>query len=372
MVSRVRSSVSGWADNETAFAATALAVVLDTLPLGVGVYGRDGDLIHSNQRMRDYVGLTRLPSREPESSKAWRGYDADNRLIPPERFPGARALRGEFVTPGIDFLYAGRNASERWMRVSAVPFRPEGNDSNAAIVVVQDVDDLKRAAERIAVAAAEFASQSRFLNATLSSIPDYIYAFDPQHRFVYANPAMLALFGLSADEMLGRDFADLGYPGELADRLHAHIDRVLTDGVTVKDEVFFRSPIGYGAYFAFLWGPVRAADGTVELVVGVSRDTTERHAFEEALKTSEARLRAATELVGLGVYSGIRSSARSIGTSGCVRCGACRRTRPSISACYEAGIHPDDLARVRDAIVSCADPAGDGRYNIEYRVIGRG
>jgi PAS domain S-box-containing protein len=38
---------------------------------------------------------------------------------------------------------------------------------------------------------------------------------------------------------------------------------------------------------------------------------------------------------------------------------------------FEAGIHPDDLARVHDAIAACVDPAGDGNYNVEYRVIGR-
>ena len=38
---------------------------------------------------------------------------------------------------------------------------------------------------------------------------------------------------------------------------------------------------------------------------------------------------------------------------------------------FEAGIHPDDLARVRKAIAACVDPDGDGRYNIEYRVLGR-
>ena len=279
-----------------------LASVLENLPLGIGVYDRNGNLIHSNQHMRDHAGLARLPSCEATSWRAWRGYDANNQLIPPHRYPGARALRGEFITPGIDFLYRAQDASERWVRVSAVPFRAEGSEFDAAVVVVQDVNDLKRSAEQIATAAAELASQSRFLEATLSSIPDYVYAFDPQRRFVYANRAMLALFGLSADEMLGKRFADLGYPGELADRLNAHIDQVLSEGVTVEDEVFYRSPTGYSAYFAFLWGPVRAEDGSIELVVGVSRDTTERHAFEQALKRSEARLRAATELVGLGVY----------------------------------------------------------------------
>ncbi|MFV3517281.1 PAS domain-containing protein, partial [Mycobacterium tuberculosis] len=40
-------------------------------------------------------------------------------------------------------------------------------------------------------------------------------------------------------------------------------------------------------------------------------------------------------------------------------------------AVYEEGIHPDDLPRVREAIAACVDPAGDGRYAIEFRVIGR-
>ncbi|RYF45817.1 MAG: PAS domain S-box protein, partial [Cytophagaceae bacterium] len=48
-----------------------------------------------------------------------------------------------------------------------------------------------------------------------------------ERRFVYANRAMLALFGLSSDEMLGKTFADLAYPEDLAARLNAHIDVIL-------------------------------------------------------------------------------------------------------------------------------------------------
>ena len=347
-----------------------LTSLLENLPLGVGVYDRSGNLIHSNQRMRDYVGLTRLPSAAPASSRRWHAFDANGAPIQPSDFPGARALRGESVMPGIDFLYEGELGAERWMRVSAVPFRREDEDADEAIVVVQDVDDLKRATERIEAAGAELASQSRFLEATLSSIPDFVYAFDAQRRFVYANSAMLALFGLSADQMLGKTFADLNYPADLADRLNRHIDLILRDGVTVEDEVFFRSPTGRAAYFAFLWGPVRANDGAVELVVGVSRDTSERRAFEEALRTSEARLRAASELVGLGVYSWDPVTGTLDWDE---RLRAMWGLAPNAAVdmtVYESGIHPDDLPRVRSAIDACVDPSGDGRYDIEYRVIG--
>jgi PAS domain S-box-containing protein len=348
-----------------------LASVLENLPLGVGVYDHSGDLTHSNQRMRDYTGLARLPSHDPSSSRRWRCLGADGRPIPPEQYPGARALRGERVTPGMDFLYGGPEAPERWLRVGAVPFRAEGDDADGAIVVVQDVDDLKRSAEQIAAVGAKLASQSRFLEATLSSIPDFVYAFDTQRRFAYANPAMLRLFGLSAEEMLGKDFADLDYPRDLADRLNAHLDLILENGTVVEDEVYYRSPTGYAAYFAYHWGPVRADDGTIELVVGVSRDTTERREIEESLKRSEGRLRAATELVGLGVYSwdpvrdALEWDERLRAMWGLPP------DAPVDREVFEAGIHPDDLPRVQDAIAACVDPEGDGHYNLEYRVIGR-
>jgi PAS domain S-box-containing protein len=349
---------------------TLLASVMENLPLGVGVYDQSGELVLSNQRMRDYLGMTRLPSLEPSSVGRWQGYDSQNRPIAPHDYPGARALRGEAVIPGIDFLYERNGRPKRWLRVKAVPFRHDGDEANHAIVVVQDVDDLKRATERVEAIGAELARQSRFLEATLSSIPDFVYAFDPQRRFAYANRAMLALFGLSAEELLGKTLADLDYPPELADHLNGQIDRVLEDGATVEDEVFYRSPTGHSAFFAYLWGPVHAEDGSIELVVGVSRDTSERRAFEEALRKNEARLRAATELAGLGIYSwdpitgALEWDARLREMWGLVPDAEVNE------AVYEAGIHPADLPRVQRAIAACIDPAGDGAYNIEYRVRG--
>ena len=147
------------------------------------------------------------------------------------------------------------------------------------------------------------ARQVRFLEANLSAIPDYVYAFDRRRRFAYANPAMLGLFGLTSEQMLGKSFADLDYPADLASLLNGHIDQIFADGTTIENEVFYRSPTGHAAYFSYVWGPVLGPDGSVELVIGVSRDTSERRVFEEAMRTSEARLRAVTELVGIGIYA---------------------------------------------------------------------
>lgn len=220
-------------------------------------------------------------------------------------------------------------------------------------------------------AAAEMARQASLLEANLSSIPDYVYAFDRERRFVYAHPAMLALFGLTAEAMLGKTFVELNYPSDLATLLNSHIDQIFADGMTVEDEVFYRSPTGHAAYFVYLWGPVRGEDGSIELVVGVSRDTRERRPLEEILRKSEARLRAATDLVGLGVYSWDPVTDTLDWDA---RLRAMWGLPPDAVVnmeVYEAGIHPDDLPRVRSGIAACVDPDGDGHCAIEYRVIGR-
>ena len=108
----------------------------------------------------------------------------------------------------------------------------------------------------------------------------------------------------------------------------------------------------------------------------VSHDTSIRNAVfrrgpEAAWRRGEARLRAATELVGIGIYAwDPRTGALEWDARLCAMWGIPPGTAID-EELFEAGIHPDDRERVRAAIAACVDPSGDGRYRIEYRVIGR-
>lgn len=160
----------------------------------------------------------------------------------------------------------------------------------------QLLTQLRRSSDNAAKAQAEraasrsaLAKQSRLVAATLTSLPDCVYAFDRNGRCSYANRATLKLLGLSLRQMRGKTFAELGHAPDAVARMEEFLARVLATGEVIEDEVFYVSPAGYSGYFEFVWGPLRNEEGEIEQVVGVSRETSQRHRLEEHLRQTEAR-----------------------------------------------------------------------------------
>lgn len=133
-----------------------LTAVFESLPVGLGVLDAEGTLILSNPEMRRFLPTGLMPSRDSEGVRRWRAYHPDGRPAPPQEFPGARAMRGEAVIPGLEMAYLLDDGTEVWTRVSAVPVRGRDGAVNGAVAVVTDIDALKRAEEGL-----------RELNATL-------------------------------------------------------------------------------------------------------------------------------------------------------------------------------------------------------------
>lgn len=135
----------------------------------------------------------------------------------------------------------------------------------------------------------------RIFDVTLSSIVDFAYTFDRDNRFIFANQALAKLLDRTPEEMVGKDFHDLDYPPELADRLHRQIQHVFQAKEIVQDETPFTSPAGAHGYYEYIFRPVIGADGAVEAVAGSTRDITERKKSEKALRESEERFRLLVE-----------------------------------------------------------------------------
>jgi len=140
-------------------------------------------------------------------------------------------------------------------------------------------------------------SEARF-RVIASSSPDYIFVQDRNLRYTFVlNPPL----GLTEKDMLGKTEPDF-LPRADADNLVAIKRRVLASGNAYHAEIPVASKAGQTAYFDGAYVPRRAADGSVDGLVGYFRDVTESRRMEQALRDSENSYRTLVEQASEAIF----------------------------------------------------------------------
>ena len=236
------------------------------------------------------------------------------------------------------------------------------------------------------------AAFAQLASAVLQQAPIFVGICDAQLRPCFLNAAGREMVGLPADADISAYQISDFFGAEHRSLFEAvGLPTMLREGYW-ESEICFRHSSDPLREAEVRWSAVALRDGAGGLIgaviltngisdrmpaeralraVGVSRDTGERQAFGERLRRSESRLHAATDLVGIGIYSW---DPLTDALDWDERLRAMWGLAPDAvvdTQVFEDGIHPDDLPNVRSAIAACVDPAKDGRYDIEYRVRGR-
>ena len=156
------------------------------------------------------------------------------------------------------------------------------------------------------------------------------------------------------------------------DRVDRSIHAVIAGRDTSwTDEYRFRRADGRYAHVLDRGFVIRGPDGAATRMIGAMLDQTERRQADAALRDREDRLRLATVSAGIGTFDyRIRSGELTWDD----RCRALFGLPPGAPVSYEgaflAGLHPEDRARADAAVRQSIDPAGSGRFAVEYRTIG--
>ena len=177
-----------------------------------------------------------------------------------------------------------------WTYSRAIPIL----DASGSIVewfgTASDVTRRKLAeAERERLAALS-ERQRRIYEAALSNTPDLVYIFDLDHRFIYANEALLAMWGRSREDANGKTCLELGYEPWHAEMHDREIDQVVATRRPIRGEVPFTGTNGRHIY-DYIFVPVVDTAGNVVAVAGSTRDVTERQAAEQEIRAQSERLR---------------------------------------------------------------------------------
>jgi PAS domain S-box-containing protein len=138
----------------------------------------------------------------------------------------------------------------------------------------------------------EMMETQRRLTTLLDNMPDMVVRFDRQGRYLYVNPAVMKVFGMSAEQFEGKTVGELGIDHE--GMLEEAISRVITEGVPNLLEVSWQSPDGERC-FEVRHVPERDDRGGPVTVLGIAREVTERKRVEQLVRDLGFRREAARE-----------------------------------------------------------------------------
>jgi PAS domain S-box-containing protein/putative nucleotidyltransferase with HDIG domain len=146
----------------------------------------------------------------------------------------------------------------------------------------------ERVAERSRAAQVLRESEARY-RLLAETAQDLIFVIGPDDRITYANSVAARQWGRQPADIVGRQRADL-FPPAIAEAQRQILDQIQTSG----EPAYTESRVQFGEREAWLANwlvPMKDEAGSVQAVLGVSRDITQRRQWEQSLRESEARYR---------------------------------------------------------------------------------
>ncbi len=221
-------------------------------------------------------------------------------LIHPEDLPQVQGAlqavlsRGESLS--LDHRLSLPDGSTRWVHSTAATFR-EASGELVLRGTLMDITDRKQA--ELALRASEHR-----LNEILNSIDAYIFIKDRDFRFTYVNRKVCELFGLPAEEIVGKDDSAFFSDPSLTE-IQQSDRRVIEQGETIAtQETNLRASDGKPRTFWSVKVPLKDQEGSIYGLCGTSTDITARKLAEDERERLQSQLQQANKMESLGSLAG--------------------------------------------------------------------
>lgn len=139
------------AEQEARMRASQLEATFEAMSDGVIVYQKQGRVLQANQAAHDLFGLDALPAAgEADTRQALLHQvvqcDEGGHVLPEQRRPLARLLRGEVLTgsKSIDTLLRTPDGREVLLNISGAPIHEQDSTIERAVVICRDVTERRR------------------------------------------------------------------------------------------------------------------------------------------------------------------------------------------------------------------------------------
>ena len=228
----------------------------------------------------------------------------------------------------------------------------------------QDITERKRAEEALRESEARF--RSAFEETAVGMV-----LLDATGRFLRANPAFCALVGYAEDELHAKTFLELTHPEDLEKNLPT-VKRLMAGEIeSFFVEKRYLHKRGHHVWVHARVASVRDSQGRPLNFIAHSQHITERKHVEAALQASEERLRQAVRAGNIGIFDHDHLSDTIYWSPEQRRIYAWGAEESVTLPKYLQHVHAEDRERIADAVRRAHDPAGDGAFDVEHRIVDR-
>jgi PAS domain S-box-containing protein len=269
------------AGEELRASETLVSTIAENSTHGLVMMDQRGYCTYANRALLEMTGYTDWEIRERPLHELIHHHYPDGTIYPIEECPIDRALPENFDVRAHEDLFFRKNGTSFPVLCAASPIFKDGRPVST-VIEVRDITDQKISEEALQKSVNRYQQQLRLFDGIATSTPDFVYVFDLQGRFLYANRRLLEVWGMELPDVIGKTTRELGYEQWHHEMHMREIEQVKKTKLPIKGEVPFKAPrTGLFGVYEYIFTPVTGPDGNVELIAGTTRDVTDRKRAEE-------------------------------------------------------------------------------------------
>jgi PAS domain S-box-containing protein len=346
----------------------------ESIPHIVWTARPDGFRDYTSSRFLGHFGLS------PEQMQGWAWSESlhpDDRLRALE--PWEQALRNQTEYRVEYRLRHGDTGEYRWFLGHALPQRDAAGRVIRWYGTDTDIDSQWRAQQEIVRLNRDLRARVDELETLFETIPIGIaIAEDVACGRMRANPALERMLELAPGSNPSRTAPEGERPQN--SRICRNGQEIPPEDLPMQVAAGTGQPVtGIELEIVFadgrtrlLYGnasPLFDEDGRPRGSLGAFLDMTEWRRVEAALKDNEELLRLAIQATGLGLFDRDLVSDTLRWSDRCKAIFGLPPDAPITTDEFYSRVHPEDRARVREALERALDPASDGAYDSDYRCV---
>ncbi len=195
-------------------------------------------------------------------------------------------ISGQVNSIAFEKRYLCKDGQLRWVYITASLVQDGKHQRRHLLSIVENIQKRKQAES-------DLQAQQVFLRSVIDAVDSSIFVKDAAGQFLTANQAAGAIYGVSADQLIGKTDADFNSNLAQVEEFWATNHQVMHSRRKVVFTEMLTNPQGKDNWYHTTISPFINTAGEIEGIIGVAADVSDLKQVEEALRQSKESAEAA-------------------------------------------------------------------------------